>query len=146
MRRRPIANVRLIERDLSGYDALAAGEQPEPLGFRRSIAYLDLVVSANLLSQVGRGVQRQFEAGRERIPDDTVEQLIAARNLPGCRACRSRAASSPTSLCVIDRNGQTREKAILMLHRVAVPEAQAAWAWPGGADRRESRITGSCIG
>ncbi len=61
-----LRNVRLIERDLSGYDDLAAGKDVEPLGFLRSVPYLDFVVSANLLSQIGRGVKRRFEAGPNR--------------------------------------------------------------------------------
>ncbi len=59
LRLKGYSNVRLIERDLSGYDELAAGRQPEPLAFLRTVPYLDFVVSANLLSQIGRGAKRR---------------------------------------------------------------------------------------
>ncbi len=129
MRRKAYRNVRLIERDLSGYDALAAGETLEPLGFLRNVPYLDLVVSANLLSQIGRGVQRRFEAERERMPEDTVEQLIAAHLSGLSRMPFKSCLVTDISYAVIDRNGKTHEESDLM-HGVAVPEARAAWAWP----------------
>ena len=55
-------NIRLIERDLSGLDALPAGEAVEPLSFLRQVPYLDLVVSANLLSQIGIGAARKLKS------------------------------------------------------------------------------------
>jgi len=129
MRRKAYRNVRLIERDLSGYDALAAGEAPEPLGFLRNVPYLDFVVSANLLSQIGRGVQRRFEAQRGRMPEDTVEQLIAAHVSGLSRMPFKSCLVTDIAYTVIDRNGKTHEEADLM-HGVAMPEARAAWAWP----------------
>ncbi|EJC82742.1 hypothetical protein Rleg4DRAFT_4471 [Rhizobium leguminosarum bv. trifolii WSM2297] len=131
-------NVRLIERDLSGYDDLAAGREPEPLGFLRSVPYLDFVVSANLLSQIGRGVKRRFEAEPGRMPADTVERLIAA-HLAGlseipCRHC----LVTDIAYDVIDRNGKTHEEADL-LHSVSPPPAKAAWTWPVAPLGEESR-------
>ncbi|ACI53761.1 hypothetical protein [Rhizobium leguminosarum] len=131
-------NVRLIERDLSGYDDLAAGKEPEPLGFLRSVPYLDFVVSANLLSQIGRGVKRRCEAEAGRMPDDTVERLIAAHlaGLSGfsCRNC----LVSDIAYAVIDRNGKTHEEADL-LHGVPAPPSKAAWIWPVAPLGEESR-------
>ncbi|MGG7576492.1 hypothetical protein [Rhizobium sp. Nf11,1] len=131
-------NVRLIERDLSGYDELAAGQEAEPLGFLRSVPYLDFVVSANLLSQIGRGVKRRHEAEAERMPDDTVERLIAAHldGLSGisCRSC----LVTDIAYAVIDRNGKTHEEADL-LHGVPPPPAKAAWTWPVAPLGEESK-------
>jgi hypothetical protein len=128
-------NIRLIERDLSGYDELAAGREPEPLGFLRSVPYLDFVVSANLLSQIGRGVKRRYEAG---MPADTVERLIGAHlaglsELP-CRSC----LVTDITYAVIDRNGRTHEEADL-LHGVLPPPAKATWTWPVAPLGEESR-------
>ncbi|RUL96036.1 hypothetical protein [Rhizobium chutanense] len=130
-------NIRLIERDLSGYDDLAAGREPEPLGFLRSVPYLDFVVSANLLSQIGRGVKRRYEA-EAGMPEDTVERLIAAHliglhELP-CRSC----LVTDIAYAVIDRNGSTHEEADL-LHGVLPPPAKAAWTWPVAPLGEESR-------
>ena len=132
-------NVRLIERDLSGYDDLAAGQEPEPLGFLRNVPYLDFVVSANLLSQIGRGVKRRHEAeAAGRMPEDTVERLIAAHlaGLSGlsCRHC----LVTDIAYAVIDRNGKTHEEADL-LYGVAPPPAKAVWTWPVAPLGEESR-------
>ncbi|PDS75775.1 hypothetical protein [Rhizobium sp. L43] len=135
-------NTRLIERDLSGYDDLGAGRAPEPLGFLRSVPYLDFVVSANLLSQIGRGVKRRYEAETGRMPEDIVERLIAAHltglsELP-CRSC----LVTDIAYAVIDRNGRTHEEADL-LHGVLPPPAKAVWTWPVvplGEESRDYRI------
>ncbi|WP_342466764.1 hypothetical protein [Rhizobium binxianense] len=131
-------NTRLIERDLSGYDTLAAGGEPEPFGFLRSVPYLDFVVSANLLSQIGRGVKRRYEAETGRMPEDTVERLIAAHltglsELP-CRGC----LVTDIAYAVVDRNDRTHEEADL-LHGVLPPPAKAAWTWPVAPLGEESR-------
>ncbi|MBB4234775.1 hypothetical protein [Rhizobium esperanzae] len=130
-------NIRLIERDLSGYDDLAAGRVPEPLGFLRSVPYLDFVVSANLLSQIGRGVKRRY-AAEAGMPEDTVERLIAAHltglsDLP-CRSC----LVTDIAYAVVDRNGRTHEEADL-LHGVSPPPARATWTWPVAPLGEESK-------
>ncbi|AIC26009.1 hypothetical protein EFR00_16385 [Rhizobium sophoriradicis] len=131
-------NIRLIERDLSGYDALAAGGEPEPLGFLRTVPYLDFVVSANLLSQIGRGVKRRYEAEAAGMPADTVERLISAHlaGLSGlaCRHC----LVTDIGYAIIDRNGKTHEQADL-LHGVPPPPAKATWTWPVAPLGEESR-------
>jgi hypothetical protein len=123
-------NVRLIERDLSGYDELAAGKVAEPLGFLRAVPYLDFVVSANLLSQIGRGVKWRYEVEPSgQMPNDTVERLIGAH--------LSDLAAAPSQIClltdvsyaVIDRNGTVHEEADL-LHGISPPAAKAKWSWP----------------
>ena len=131
-------NIRLIERDLSGYDELAAGREPEPLSFLRSVPYLDFVASANLLSQIGRGVKRRYEAEAAGMPADTVERLIGAHlaglsELP-CRHC----LVTDIAYAVIDRNGRTHEEAD-PLHGVSRPPAKAAWTWPVAPLGEESR-------
>lgn len=138
LRAKGYRNITLIERDLSGYDDLAVGKEPEPLGFLRGVPYLDFVVSANLLSQIGRGVKRRYEAESGRMPADTVEKLIAAHlnglSGLGCRNC----VVSDIAYAVIDRNGDTHEEADL-LHGVPPPPAKAAWTWPVAPLGEESR-------
>ncbi|MBY4591419.1 MULTISPECIES: hypothetical protein [Rhizobium] len=131
-------NITLIERDLSGYDDLAAGKEPEPLGFLRTVPYLDFVVSANLLSQIGRGVKRRCDAEAAGMPEDTVARLIAAHlvGLSGlsCRHC----LVSDIAYAVIDRNGRTHEEADL-LHGIPPPPVKATWTWPVAPLGEESR-------
>lgn len=132
-------NVRLIERDLSGYDQLAAGEEPEPLSFLRQVPYLDFVVSANLLSQIGLGVKRRLAAEPSgTMPEDALPRLIRAHidglaGLP-CRTC----LITDGSFSVIDRTGHLHETADL-LHGVAAPEPKAHWQWPVAPLGEESR-------
>ncbi|MBB4168202.1 hypothetical protein [Rhizobium sp. BK068] len=123
-------NVRLIERDLSGYDELAGGKQPEPLAFLRTVPYLDFVISANLLSQIGRGAKRCYEAEEKgAMPSDTVTRLIEAHRsgleAAPCKTCLI------TDVCyaVIDRSGKLHEEADL-LHGVSLSSVQANWTWP----------------
>ncbi|KQV68451.1 hypothetical protein [Rhizobium sp. Root1220] len=128
LKRKRYRNVRLIERDLSGYEELAAGKLAEPLGFLRNVPYLDFVVSANLLSQIGRGVQRRLEAEPDRMPADTVEQLIAAHLTGLAAAPFATCLLTDISYAVIDRTGKRHEETNL-LHGVSPPSA-AAWSWP----------------
>jgi len=123
-------NVRLIERDLSGYDELAAGRQPEPLAFLRSVPYLDFVVSANVLSQIGRGAKRRYEAEEKgAMPADSIAQLIEAHRsaleAAPCKTC----LITDVSYAVIDRSGKVQEEADL-LHGVSLSSVQARWTWP----------------
>lgn len=121
-------NVRLIERDVSGFD-LATGEQmAEPLGFLREVPYLDFVVSANLVSQMGMGVKRRLEqAGQpwiepaRRLVEAHLEGLSA---LP-CKAC----LVTDISYAVIDRTGHVHEEFDL-LFGAAQPDHSAQWDWP----------------
>lgn len=139
LKARRYRNVRLIERDLSGYDDLAAGKPPEPLGFLRQVPYLDFVVSANLLSQIGRGVKRRLaDEAAGRMPEDSAPRLIAAHigglaDLP-CRTC----LVTDIAYAVIDRTGKTHEEADLLLG-VAVPEATDRWTWPVSPIGEESK-------
>lgn len=123
-------NVRLIERDLSGYDQLLSGDEPEPLAFLRQVPYLDFVVSANLLSQIGRGVKRRLATEPAGfMPEDALPRLVRAHidgltHLP-CRTC----LITDTAFSVIDRMGHLHETADL-LHGVSAPEPKAHWQWP----------------
>lgn len=129
-------NVRLIERDLSGYDDLKSGNTAEPLGFLRSVPYLDFVVSANLLSQIGRGVERRAES--DGASADVAAKLIAAhieglRALP-CKTC----LVTDISYAAIDRAGKTLEE-VDLLHGIAPPLPKASWTWPVAPLGEESR-------
>lgn len=135
-----LKNVRLIERDLSGIDALLAGEVLEPLSFLRQVPYLDLVVSANLLSQIGIGVARRLVG--QPAEDDRMRQVVSAHveglaDLPA-RTC----LVTDVSYTVIDRNGVEHETHDL-LHGVNLGTSSVHWDWPVipfGEESRDYRI------
>lgn len=139
LKARRLGTVRLIERDVSGYDQIEAGEPLEPLGFLRQVPYLDFVVSANLLSQIGRGVQRRLAAEpKGRMPDDTAALLVEAhlRGLSAlaCRTC----LVTDIAYAVIDRTGRTHERSDLLLG-ISPPAAIDRWTWPVAPLGEESK-------
>ncbi len=143
-----LKNVRLIERDLSGYEDLRAGGEPDPLGFLRQVPYLDFVVSANLLSQVGRGAKRRLEKEADgRMPQDALPRLIRA-HLDGLTGLPAQTCLlTDIAYEVIDRIGHVRER-VDLLQSVAVPPHQTEWDWPVvplGEQSRDYRIVHKVI-
>ncbi|KQQ73822.1 hypothetical protein ASF70_08490 [Rhizobium sp. Leaf321] len=122
-------NVRLISRNLSGLDAALAGDVPEPLAFLRQVPYLDLVVSANILSQIGVGARRQLEKTGHAEPDAIVAKLVNA-HLDGISAlpCRQ-ILLTDTAYRIVDRQGEVLETTDL-LAGLTPPQAVRAWCWP----------------
>lgn len=119
---RKYRNVRLIERDLSGYQALASGGDLEPLSFLRQVPYLDLVVSANLLSQLALGVSRKLD-------QDSVRQLIIA-HIDGLRQLPATTCLiTDTAYRIIDRAGTVLETSDL-LHGIDIGPVKQTWDWP----------------
>lgn len=133
-----LTNIRFIERDLSGYDALRNGEVPEPLDFLRRVPWLDLVVSANLLSQIGMGVQKRLAAETAPVPDDTLARLIRAHIDGLTQVAASTCLITDTSFQVIDRTGKLHEERDL-LAGIAPPPALAGWEWPVAPLGEESK-------
>ncbi|CAN7181979.1 hypothetical protein [Neorhizobium sp. LjRoot104] len=122
-------NVRLISRDISGFDDAVAGRVAEPLSFLRQVPYLDLVVSANVLSQIGVGSKRRLEAEGNPARNDILERLVRA-HLDGLAAlpCKT-ALITDTAYRVADRSGHMLEEADLLCG-VPAPAARRAWTWP----------------
>lgn len=106
---RGLRNLRFLHRDLS------AG-----LDFLRDDPDIDLVISANLLSQLGVAAERM---GRE-TPDVITAHLEGLRAAPGRRILLTDVAFD-----LVLRNGTIVERNDLM-HGVALPEAGASWPWP----------------
>ncbi|XUY27245.1 hypothetical protein RMR21_002410 [Agrobacterium sp. rho-8.1] len=129
----------LNHRDLSGYGDLEAGKPVEPLSFLRLVPYLDFVVSANLLSQIGTGIRNRLEKQPgNTMPQDAVRQLLQAHldglsGLP-CKAC----LITDTAFDVIDKNGAPHQHEDL-LHGVTVPKIAREWNWPVVPFGEESR-------
>lgn len=129
LKARRFRNVRLISRDLSGFDEAMAGKVVEPLSFLRQVPYLDLVVSANILSQIGVGSKRRLEAENNPARDEILRRLVRA-HLDGLAAlpCKT-ALVTDTAYRVTDHDGQVLEEADLLCG-VPAPAAKRAWTWP----------------
>ncbi|MDH4413708.1 MAG: hypothetical protein QE484_10395 [Rhizobium sp.] len=122
-----LKNIRLIERDLSGLDALRQGEACEPLAFLRQVPYLDLVVSANLLSQIGIGAARQLTG--DATSDTLVRQVIAAHVEGLAQVSAETCLVTDTGYTVIDRTG-VRLETVDLMHGVDPGPARDSWDWP----------------
>lgn len=129
IRTKRLSNIRLISRDLSGLADALAGNAPEPLAFLRQVPYLDLVVSANIVSQIGVGCRRHLEHSSHVAPDAIISQLIRA-HLDGLSAqpCKT-VLLTDISYEVTDRQGEVIEADDLFCG-VPVPQAKQSWDWP----------------
>jgi hypothetical protein len=124
-----LSNLVFRTQDLSGVEPLKArpSETPRPLAFLKEIADLDLVISANLLSQIGVGIGR-MAAVDATLPEDAPPHLIAA-HVEGLKSLTC------PSLLLTDRSYEVVDKAGSVLERddlmkgVALPPAGAEWSW-----------------
>lgn len=129
LKARRFKNVKLISRDLSGFDEALGGKAPEPLGFLRQVPYLDLVVSANILSQIGVAAKRRLDAEGDPRRDEILEALVRG-HLEGLAALPCKIALlTDTAYRVTDRSGKVLEEADLLCG-VPAPEAKRSWVWP----------------
>lgn len=129
IRTKRLSNIRLISRDLSGLSDALSGKTPESLSFLRQVPYLDLVVSANIVSQIGVGCRRVLERSGHENPDAIISQLIRA-HLEDLSAlpCKT-ALLTDIRYEVIDRQGKVIE-ADDLLCGVPAPQAKRSWDWP----------------
>jgi hypothetical protein len=143
LRRYP--NVSFMTRDISGYDRLVEqsriklatgqddlGVRLDPLGFLRKIDELDLVISANVLSQIAVGAVSRLHSkdGQARVmPDNAVAQLVAG-HLDGLAQlpCKT-VIVTDVSYIRRQRDGFVVENRDL-LHGVIPPPSFDAWHWP----------------
>ena len=129
IRAKRLSNIRLISRDLSGLPDAIAGRVPEPLAFLRQVPYLDLVVSANILSQIGVGCRRRLAESGNADADALVRRLVEA-HLDGLSGLPCRAALlTDIAYRVTDRGGTLLEEADLLCG-VPAPTAGRQWQWP----------------
>ena len=129
-------NIRLIERDLSGLDALLGAKPFEPLAFLRQVPYLDLVVSANLLSQIGIGAARRLDGHADK--GALLRQVIGAHVEALAQVSAETCLVTDVSYTVIDRSGGRHETVDLM-HGVDLGHALQSWDWPVIPFGEESR-------
>jgi len=125
---RGLSNLRFLNRDLSGVDDLRDKIDPlRPLNFLKQIADLDLVISANLLSQIGIAVDH-MAAGDRQLPQDAALRLAQA-HIAGLQALPCRALLlTDRAYEVIDRSGGVLERDDLM-HGAILPSHRGEWRW-----------------
>jgi hypothetical protein len=122
-------NVKFIHRDVAEIDSWMAGETFEPMAFLRDVPFLDLVISANLLSQIGIAAENQLEkAGRASEVETLVPQIIKGHldrlsSLP----CKTLLVSD-ISFAAINRQGEFIADHDLM-YGVEIPKPDAMWTW-----------------
>ena len=122
-----LGNLHFENRDLSGFAEMKAGASPKPLAFLKDIENLDLVISANLLSQIGIGIGRLVKSDPD-MPEETVPRLLQA-HLDGLSSLATRTCLiADIAYEVIDRSGKVLERDDLM-HGVTLPSPEAAWSW-----------------
>ncbi|WP_377295999.1 hypothetical protein [Rhizobium sp. SGZ-381] len=127
---RRLSNTRLIWRDLSGLDEAVAGKMPEPLGFLRQVPYLDLVVSANILSQIGVGARARLEATGQSASAETVLPALVGAHLHALATVAAKTCLiTDVSYRIEDRGGKILEEHDL-LAGVPVPAHDKSWDWP----------------
>jgi len=123
-----LRNLRFENRDLSGYEQLKAGRAVEPLAFLKDIPDLDLVISANLLSQIGVGIGRLMK-NDHAAPPDIIPCLIHAHLKGLLSLAVATYLLTDISYEVIDKIGVVLERDDLM-HGTALPEHRSEWLWP----------------
>ncbi|GBU16704.1 MULTISPECIES: hypothetical protein [Methylobacterium] len=139
------ANVRLVHADLSGAAELLLGKSSslsDPLAVLRGETDLDLVVSANLLSQLPiLPLDACERPGGPRRPDlgrEIVAAHLAALSSLEARVC----LVTDVSETELDREGRVTDRLDLM-HGVPMPEPDQVWDWelaPFGEVARHRRI------
>lgn len=134
-----LKNLRLIERDLSGLDAMLAGQTAEPLSFLRQVPYLDFVASANLLSQIGIGASRRISGmERQAVTDDLLPGLVKAHLDGMAQVAAQTVLVTDVSYTVLDRSGAEHGTEDLM-HGVDLGTPATFWDWPVIPFGEESR-------
>lgn len=138
-----LTNLRLIERDLSGLDAMLASQTAEPLSFLRQVPYLDFVASANLLSQIGIGASRRISGmAHQAMPDNLLPGLVKAHFDGMAQVAAQTVLVTDVSYTVLDRSGAEHETEDLM-HGVDLGTPSVCWDWqviPFGEESRDYQI------
>ncbi len=121
-------NVQFVTRDISGFSLDGAGD-PQPLAFLESMADLDLVISANVLSQIGIGAEsRLLQAGKpltRTVLSGLVTAHLAGLQALSCKVC----LITDTGWQERAADGTVREAGDLT-YGAGLPEAEESWLWP----------------
>jgi hypothetical protein len=147
------AKVSLISRDLTGAMAWLAGEaegRQDPLADLANDDGVDLVVSANLLSQLAWPVADWLEGNPTRaaaLPDKLPARCIAWHLDDLARFKGHVCLISDVEMVERDREGAIHDRLDLM-YGVALPKEDESWLWPvapfGEAERNREYVHKVC--
>ncbi|SFC41703.1 hypothetical protein SAMN05428997_106232 [Bosea sp. CRIB-10] len=150
--RRP--KVILVSRDLTGAMAWLAGEaesRQDPLADLANDGSVDLVISANLLSQLAWPVAEWLEDNPARaaaLPDDLPGRCIAWHLDDLARFEGHVCLISDVEMVERDRGGAIHDRLDLM-YGVALPKEDESWLWPvapfGEAERDREYVHKVCV-
>ncbi|PZR93688.1 MAG: hypothetical protein DI537_09790 [Stutzerimonas stutzeri] len=150
--RRP--KVILVSRDLTGAMAWLAGEaesRQDPLADLANDGSVDLVISANLLSQLAWPVAEWLEDNPARaaaLPDDLPARCIAWHLDDLARFEGHVCLISDVEMVERDRGGAIHDRLDLM-YGVALPKEDESWLWPvapfGEAERDREYVHKVCV-
>lgn len=150
--RRP--KVILVSRDLTGAMAWLAGEaesRQDPLADLANDGSVDLVISANLLSQLAWPVAEWLEDNPARaatLPDGLPARCIAWHLDDLARFKSHVCLISDVEMVERDRGGAIHDRLDLM-YGVALPKEDESWLWPvapfGEAERDREYVHKVCV-
>lgn len=147
------SKVRLVSRDLTGAMAWLAGEakgRQDPLADLANDDSVDLVISANLLSQLAWPVAEWLEDNPARataLPDNLPARCIAWHldDLARFKGCVC--LISDVEMVERDREGTIHDRLDLMFG-IALPKEDESWLWPvapfGEAERDREYVHKVC--
>lgn len=145
--------VSLLDRDLTGAMAWLAGEaegRQDPLADLADDKSVDLVVSANLLSQLAWPIADWLEANPARaaaLPADLPARCIAWHLADLARFSGHVCLISDVEMVERDRLGAIHDRLDLM-YGIALPKADESWLWPvapfGEAERDREYVHKVC--
>lgn len=126
-----LGNISYVERDVSGMDLLthrpdgAYDALVDPLDFLNAFGEIDLLVSANMLSQMALGVSRALEAGQaDQVAAVLIRSHIAALQKRASVSC----LITDISYQIIDKAGKVHEICDLM-HGLELSGTGDSWFW-----------------
>ncbi len=126
-----LGNIRYVERDISGLDLLAQGpdeaQDPlvDPLDFLGAFGEIDLLVSANVLSQMALGALRSLDIVKA---NEVVPALIRAHVAALSERASVSCLITDVSYEIIDKAGKILESCDLM-HGVELSGTEDGWSW-----------------
>jgi hypothetical protein len=122
-------NVKFIYRDVAEINRWMDGETFEPMAFLRDVPFLDLVISANLLSQIGIAAEEALEATNRADEVETLVPQIIKGHLDRLSSLPCKALLlTDISFVAINRHGEFVADHDLMFG-VETPKPDAMWIW-----------------
>lgn len=127
-------HVRFVWRDLSGCARWLKGEaegREAPAEDLLLAPDTDLVISANLLSQLPRALAAWAERhpSRAPMPADALARAAVGWHLADLAACRARVCLLTDTLCEVREDGAGVQERLDLLHGHALPPPDAQWLW-----------------